>query len=66
MKGATLYQPQGIKNMSHIIAMFDSGAGVEVIVSQTGSIILNTYLPSTFINITTGLLGWLKHQVTCW
>lgn len=29
-RGVTLFQPAGIQNMSHIIAMFDSGAGVEV------------------------------------
>ena len=64
MRGVTLYQPAGIRNMSHIIAMFDSGAGVEVIVSQVGSLMLNLYLPRTFFNSTTGLLGtWNGHMV---
>ena len=37
--------------------MFDSGAGVEIMVSPVGSLMLNVYLPNTFINITNGLLG---------
>lgn len=57
MRGVMLYQPAGIRNMSHIIAMFDSGAGVEIMVSPVGSLMLNVYLPNTFINITNGLLG---------
>lgn len=57
MRGVMLYQPAGIRNMSHIIAMFDSGAGVEIMVSPVGSLMLNVYLPNTFINITKGLLG---------
>lgn len=55
-RGVTLYQPAGIQNMSHIIAMFDSGAGVEVM-STSGRMIVHTYLPVTFLNGTTGLLG---------
>jgi hypothetical protein len=55
-RGVTLYQPAGIQNMSHIIAMFDSGAGVEVM-STNGRMIVHTYLPVTFLNGTTGLLG---------
>ena len=43
-RGVTLYQPAGIQNMSHIIAMFDSGAGVEVM-STSGRMIVHTYLP---------------------
>ena len=57
MRGVLLYQPAGIRNMSHIIAMFDSGAGVEVMVTPVGSLMLNVYLPRTFYNMTNGLLG---------
>jgi hypothetical protein len=57
IKGVTVYEPAGIRNMSHMIAMFDSGAGVEVMVSPVGSLILHVYLPNTFINNTKGLLG---------
>lgn len=46
--GVTLYQPAGIKNMSHIIAMFDSGAGVEV-TSYKGRLTLHVYAPYTFL-----------------
>jgi hypothetical protein len=59
MRGVMLYQPAGIRNMSHIIAMFDSGAGVEIMVSPVGSLMLNVYLPNTFMNITKGLLGMI-------
>lgn len=49
--------------MSHIIAMFDSGAGVEVMVTPAGSLLLNVYLPKTFFNATTGLMGtWTGHM----
>ena len=47
-RGVTLYQPAGIQNMSHIIAMFDSGAGVEVITNQ-GHLTVHVYAPYTFI-----------------
>lgn len=57
MKGVTLYQPAGIRNMSHIIAMFDSGAGIELMVTPAGSLSVQIYLPNTFLNITRGLLG---------
>ncbi|CAG2176495.1 unnamed protein product [Oppiella nova] len=56
-RGVTVYEPAGIRNMSHMIAMFDSGAGVEVMVSPAGSLILHVYLPNTFKNNTKGLLG---------
>lgn len=62
MRGVMLYQPSGIRNMSHVIAMFDSGAGVEVMVSPAGSLMLNVYLPRTFFNSTSGLMGtWTGH-----
>ena len=47
-RGVTLYQPAGIQNMSHIIAMFDSGAGVEVMTYQ-GHLTVHVYAPYTFI-----------------
>jgi hypothetical protein len=55
-RGVTLYQPAGIQNMSHIIAMFDSGAGVEVM-SIDGFMTTHIYLPADFQGITGGLLG---------
>lgn len=59
--GVTLYQPAGIKNMSHIIAMFDSGVGVEV-TSYHGRLTVHLYAPYSFINNTMGLLGnYSKH-----
>lgn len=47
-RGVTLYQPAGIQNMSHIIAMFDSGAGVEVMTNQ-GHLTVHVYAPYSFI-----------------
>ncbi|GFS95561.1 protein mesh [Nephila pilipes] len=55
-RGVTLYQPIGIYNMSHVVAMFDSGAGVEVKV-ENGHMTARVYLPSSFLNKTRGLLG---------
>jgi hypothetical protein len=55
-RGVTLYQPAGIQNMSHIIAMFDSGVGVEVMTNQ-GHLTVHVYAPYTFLNGTAGLLG---------
>lgn len=46
-RGVTLYQPADIRNMSHIIAMFDSGAGVEVM-ANGGSMTVHVYLPPLF------------------
>lgn len=46
--GVSLYQPAGIKNMSHIIAMFDSGAGVEVIANK-GRMTVHVYAPYSFM-----------------
>ena len=47
-RGVTLYQPAGITNMSHVIAQFDSGAGVEVI-SNEGHMSVHVYAPFTFV-----------------
>ena len=56
-RGVTLYQPEGIQNMSHVIAMFDSGVGVEVM-AIAGNLTVHVYAPHTFrLNGTGGLLG---------
>ena len=47
-RGVTLYQPAGIQNMSHVIAMFDSGAGVEVMTDK-GHLTVHVYAPYTFL-----------------
>ncbi len=47
-RGVTLYQPAGMQNMSHIIAMFDSGVGVEVMTYQ-GHLTVHVYVPETFL-----------------
>ncbi len=47
-RGVTLYQPAGIQNMSHIIAMFDSGVGVEVMTNE-GHLTVHVYAPYTFL-----------------
>jgi len=54
--GVTLYQAVGIQNMSHIIAMFDSGAGLEVM-ANNGHMSVLVYAPHSFLNKTQGLLG---------
>ncbi|RWS30329.1 mesh-like CUB and sushi domain-containing protein [Leptotrombidium deliense] len=56
-RGVTLYQPEGIQNMSQIIAMFDSGAGMEVLTTD-GHMTAHIYLPQTFQEKTDGLLGY--------
>ncbi|KAH9406628.1 hypothetical protein TYRP_013610, partial [Tyrophagus putrescentiae] len=57
-RGVTVYQPSGIRNMSHMIAMFDSGAGVELLINPAGTLTLHVYLPNTYVNATKGLLGY--------
>ena len=47
-RGVTLFQPPGIHNMSHVIAIFDSGAGVEVMTSG-GHLTVHVYAPYTFL-----------------
>ena len=61
-RGVSIYQPSGIRNMSHLIAIFDSGAGVEVLVNGAGTLTLNVYLPLTFMNSTQGLLGYYSND----
>lgn len=50
LRGVTVYQPKGISNMSHVIAMFDSGAGVEVMTNR-GHMMVMVYAPSIFMVI---------------
>ncbi|CAG2177268.1 unnamed protein product, partial [Oppiella nova] len=61
-KGVTLYQPAGIQNMSHVIAMFDSGVGVEVM-TDGGHLTVHVYMPYTFLNGTGGLLGLYSRDI---
>ena len=54
--GVTVYTPSNILNQSHVIMMFQSGAGVEVLENKhymAGRV----YLPWEFINQTRGLMG---------
>jgi len=46
--GVTVYTPTSIQNQSHVIAMFESGAGVEVIENK-GHMTARVYLPMTFL-----------------
>ena len=43
-----MYTPSTIQNQSHVIAMFESGAGVEV-VENKGHLTCRVYLPMTFL-----------------
>ncbi|XP_021954689.1 protein mesh isoform X2 [Folsomia candida] len=54
--GVIVYTPTSIQNQSHVIAMFESGAGVEVIENK-GHLTARVYLPMTFLNQTRGLFG---------
>ena len=47
-KGVTIYQPTGYYNMSKIVAMFDSGAGVEVSVFHD-QLTAHVFLPVEFL-----------------
>lgn len=44
----TIYQPTGYYNMSKVVCMFDSGAGVEVLVKDE-QLSMNVFLPVEFI-----------------
>jgi len=55
-QGVTVYTPSNILNQSHVIMMFQSGAGVEVLENK-GYMATRVYLPWTFINQTRGLMG---------
>ncbi|UYV62455.1 hypothetical protein LAZ67_2000673 [Cordylochernes scorpioides] len=55
-KGVTIYQPVGTYNMSHVVAMFDSGAGIEVFASK-GHMSAHVYMPLAMKGKTFGLLG---------
>lgn len=54
--GVTLYTPSNILNQSHVVMMFKSGAGVEVIENKH-YMASRVFLPWTFINQTRGLFG---------
>ncbi|CAL4067748.1 unnamed protein product, partial [Meganyctiphanes norvegica] len=51
-----VYTPSNILNQSHVVVMFSSGAGVEV-VENKGFLATRIYLPLAFANITAGLFG---------
>ncbi|CAG0885412.1 unnamed protein product [Darwinula stevensoni] len=55
-KGVTVYVPTNILNQSHVVVMFQSGAGIEV-VENRGYLTARVYLPLSFINQTRGLFG---------
>ncbi|KAK2720563.1 hypothetical protein QYM36_004442 [Artemia franciscana] len=55
-KGVTVYTPANILNQSHVIIMFSSGAGVEIVENQR-HMSARVYLPITFVNHTRGLFG---------
>jgi hypothetical protein len=54
--GVTVYTPTYVQNQSHVIVMFESGAGVEVMENR-GHLACRVYLPMTFLNQTRGLFG---------
>jgi len=61
--GVTVYTPSNILNQSHVVIMFQSGAGVEVIENKH-YMATRVYLPWTFINQTRGLMGnWTFDQL---
>ncbi|KAK7080924.1 hypothetical protein SK128_016330 [Halocaridina rubra] len=51
-----VYTPSNILNQSHVIVMFSSGVGVEVMENR-GFLGSRAYLPLSFANITRGLFG---------
>ena len=51
--GVTVYTPSNILNQSHVIIMFQSGAGVEVFENKH-YMAATVYLPQEFINQTRG------------
>ena len=54
--GVTVYTPSNILNQSHVVMMFKSGAGVEVIENKH-YLASRVYLPWEFVNQTRGLMG---------
>jgi len=60
--GVTVYTPTNILNQSHVVVMFQSGAGVEVM-ENMHYMATRVYLPWEFINQTRGLFGnWTFDQ----
>jgi len=54
--GVTVYTPSNILNQSHVVIMFQSGAGVEVLENKH-YMAARVFLPWEFINQTRGLFG---------
>jgi len=54
--GVTVYTPSNILNQSHVVVMFQSGAGVEVLENKH-YMAARVFLPWEFINQTRGLFG---------
>lgn len=46
--GVTLYTPVVVRNQSHVIAMFESGVGVECIIDEMGHMTTTVYLPGAY------------------
>eukprot|EP00096_Caligus_rogercresseyi_P016873 TRINITY_DN996_c0_g2_i3.p1 TRINITY_DN996_c0_g2~~TRINITY_DN996_c0_g2_i3.p1 ORF type:complete len:1255 (-),score=221.80 TRINITY_DN996_c0_g2_i3:184-3948(-) len=61
--GVTVYTPSNILNQSHVVIMFQSGAGVEVLENKH-YMAARVYLPWQFINQTRGLFGNWTFDVT--
>ncbi|TRY73653.1 hypothetical protein TCAL_08799 [Tigriopus californicus] len=60
--GVTVYTPSQILNQSHVVIMFQSGAGVEVLENKH-YMAVRVYMPWEFINQTRGLMGnWTFDQ----
>merc|ERR1740128_1291654 len=55
-RGVTVYTPTQVLNQSHVVIMFQSGAGVEV-VENNRHLTARVYLPITYMNQTRGLFG---------
>ena len=56
--GVTVYTPSNILNQSHVVMMFQSGAGVEVLENKH-YMACRVYLPWEFINQTRGQLKFM-------
>jgi len=61
--GVTVYTPSNILNQSHVVIMFQSGAGLEVLENKH-YMAARVFLPWTFINQTRGLLGNWTFDIT--
>ena len=59
--GVTVYTPSNILNQSHVVMMFQSGAGVEVLENKH-YMACRVYLPWEFINQTRGQLKFIYSE----